>query len=64
MSNFRGPLHSSGSTSPKGTDLSVHSAAHVAAVMAELNNRPRKTLDYSTPAARFRTEAGAAVTPQ
>jgi IS30 family transposase len=42
---------------PKGTDLSVHSDAHVGAVMHELNTRPRKTLGYDTPAARFRAEA-------
>jgi IS30 family transposase len=42
---------------PKGTDLSVHSDAHVSAVMHELNTRPRKTLGYDTPAARFRAEA-------
>ena len=42
---------------PKGTDLSVHSDAHVTAVMHELNTRPRKTLGYDTPAARFRAEA-------
>jgi len=46
---------------PKGTDLSVHSAAHVAAVMVELNTRPRKTLGYLTPEARFKTE-GASIT--
>jgi transposase, IS30 family len=28
----------------------VHSAAHLAAVAAELNARPRKTLDWDTPA--------------
>ena len=42
---------------PKGTDLSVHSAAHVATVMHELNTRPRKGLDYETPAARLRAES-------
>lgn len=42
---------------PKGTDLSVHSAAHVAAVTNELNTRPRKTLSYATPSARYRAEA-------
>jgi transposase, IS30 family len=41
---------------PKGTDLSVHTDAHVAAVMRELNTRPRKGLDYDTPAAQFRNE--------
>lgn len=41
---------------PKGTDLSVHSKTHVASIMRELNNRPRKGLDYDTPAARMRAE--------
>jgi len=39
---------------PKGTDLSRHSAEHVARVMKELNARPRKNLAYDTPNDRFR----------
>lgn len=35
---------------PKGTDLSIHSAEHIAAVAAALNSRPRKTLGWKTPA--------------
>jgi IS30 family transposase len=38
---------------PKGTDLSVHHAAGLAATAASLNGRPRKTLGYMTPSEKL-----------
>ena len=38
---------------PKGSDLRVHDADDLAAVATELNDRPRKTLGWISPAKRL-----------
>jgi len=43
---------------PKGTDLSSFSAEQIQVVAEELNNRPRKILDWDSPAERLRALIG------
>ncbi len=48
---------------PKGTDLAAHPAQRLSEVAAELNNRPRKTLNWATPAALLAPHLDAQAAP-
>jgi IS30 family transposase len=44
---------------PKGTDVSRYTQAQLNTVARQLNERPRKTLEYETPAEKFQASVAA-----
>jgi len=42
-----------GSTARSAAELTIHSQAKLSAIARQLNERPRKTLQYQTPAEKF-----------
>ena len=46
---------------PRGTDLSAHSQAQLDQVALRLNQRPRKTLGFQTPASRLQQSVASTV---
>jgi transposase, IS30 family len=48
---------------PKKTDLSCHSQSDLDQIALRLNQRPRKTLGFQTPADRLQSSVGVATTP-
>jgi len=47
---------------PKGTNITAHSQAKLNQVARQMNERPRKTLDFETPAMRFQACAASNIT--
>jgi IS30 family transposase len=45
---------------PTGSDLSAHTVQDVMLIAAEVNDRPRKTLNWQRPAALFNTALASA----
>src|SRR5579864_6127644 len=46
---------------PRGTDLSVHSQTHLDQIALRLNQRPRKTLGFQTPASKLQASVASTV---
>jgi hypothetical protein len=46
---------------PRGTDLSVHSQAQLDQVALRLNQRPRKTLGFETPASKVQASVASTI---
>ena len=46
---------------PRGTDLSVYSQAHLDQIALRLNQRPRKTLGFETPASKLQASVASTV---
>jgi len=46
---------------PRGTDLSLYSQAHLDRVALRLNERPRKTLGFNTPASKLQASVASTV---